>query len=315
MKKKIVGIDIGGTKIAVVLADETGLISKKESFSTLKWNLSIEKIIEIIESFSLPKDIVIGISCGGPLDSEKGIIQSPPNLPGWDNIPIVDIIAKATQAKTYLMNDANAGALAEWYFGSGKGFNNIIFLTIGTGMGGGLILNGKLYEGTTGDAGEIGHIRMNSNGPIGYGKVGSYEGFCSGGGIAQLGQKKAIELDGNVAFKHKTIADITAKDIADAAFQGDPIAIQIFEESAEYLGKGLSLLIDILNPEVIVLGSLFIRCEKLFTNKMNQILERECLPRNLTACKIVPAGLNENIGDMAAISVALYNTNDLAQRH
>ena len=192
MKKKIVGIDIGGTKIAVVLADETGLISKKESFSTLKWNLSIEKIIEIIKSFSLPKDFVIGISCGGPLDSEKGIIQSPPNLPGWDNIPIVDIIAKATQAKTYLMNDANAGALAEWYFGSGKGFNNIIFLTIGTGMGGGLILNGKLYEGTTGDAGEIGHIRMNSNGPIGYGKVGSYEGFCSGGGIAQLGQKKQL---------------------------------------------------------------------------------------------------------------------------
>ena len=307
MKKQTVGVDIGGTKTAVVLSDDLGSISKKETFATSDYKNSIKNILQIIKSFSIMQEFVIGVSCGGPLDSDKGIIQSPPNLPGWDNIPIVDLISKATQSKTFLMNDANAGALAEWYFGSAKGYKNIIFLTFGTGMGGGLILNGKLYEGATGDAGEIGHLRMNDNGPTGYGKEGSFEGFCSGGGIAQLGQKKARELNGKVAFNNNNISAITTKDIADAAQKGDLIALQIFEESAEYLGKGLAILIDLLNPEIIVLGSLFIRCENLFSSKMYPILKKECLPRNLKACKIVPAGLSENIGDMAAIAVAIYN--------
>lgn len=309
MVAQIIGIDIGGTKTAVVLSDAKGHISKKESFLTLDYQSSIDKILQIIKSFSISKEFIVGISCGGPLDSESGIIQSPPNLPGWDDISIVDIISKSTQAKTVLMNDANAGALAEYYFGSAKGFKNIIFLTFGTGMGSGIILNGKLYEGTTGDAGEIGHLRMNVTGPIGFGKAGSFEGFCSGGGIAQLGQKFAHELDGNVSFNKGNISSITTKDIAEAATKGDPIALKVFDESAEYLGKGLSILIDLFNPEIIVLGSLYLRCGNLFNKKMHAVLEKECLPRSLKACKIVAAGLQENIGDLAAISVALYHLN------
>jgi len=293
MTDQIIGIDIGGTKTAVVLSNAQGNILKKESFATLEPALTIQKIITIISSFSPKENSSIGISCGGPLDSQKGLIQSPPNLPGWDNIPIVNIISNTTKMPAYLMNDANAGALAEWYFGSAKGYQNIVFLTMGTGMGGGLILNGKLYEGTTGDAGEIGHIRMSENGPVGYGKIGSFEGFCSGGGIAQLGKKHGLSL--------------TAKQLAESAIKGDPIAIKIFEESAEYLGKGLAILIDILNPQAIILGSMFVRCQKLFEKKLMETLEKECLPRNLKACKIAPASLLENIGDLAAVAVAIYN--------
>lgn len=304
---QLIGIDIGGTKIAVVLSDQNGNILKKESFATLNCQQSIQKIIHIIDSFALQNQSIVGISCGGPLDATKGIIQSPPNLPGWDNIPIVEIISNTTKSKTFLMNDANAGALAEWYFGAAKGYKNIVFCTFGTGMGGGFILDGKLYEGTTGDAGEIGHIRLNQTGPVGYGKYGSFEGFCSGGGIAQIGQKYARDLDGNVSFNKGNILAITTKDIAESANQGDPIAIKVFEESAEYLGKGLAIIIDLINPEIIVLGSLYIRCENLFKKKLYSVLTEECLPRSLKACKIVPAGLQENIGDMAAIAVALYN--------
>jgi glucokinase len=293
MADQIIGIDIGGTKTAVILSNRHGEILKKESFTTLDPSFTIQKIDSIIQSFSIKNSFSIGISCGGPLDPNKGLIQSPPNLPGWDDLPIVNHFSNKWKASTFLMNDANAGALAEWYFGSAKGYQNIIFLTMGTGMGGGLILNGRLYEGTTGDAGEIGHIRMADQGPIGYGKIGSFEGFCSGGGIAQLGKKHG--------------KDLTTKQLAEEAQNGDPLSIKVFEESAEYLGKGLAILIDILNPEIIILGSLYLRCQDLFEKKLMTVLEKECLPRNLKACKIEPASLSENIGDLAAISVAIYN--------
>ena len=128
----------------------------------------------------------IGISCGGPLDSKKGIIFSPPNLPGWDNVPITRILSDEFGVETALQNDANACALAEWLMGAERGHSNMIFLTFGTGMGAGLILNGRLYSGTNDLGGEVGHIRLAKTGPVGFGKAGSFEGFCSGGGIAQL---------------------------------------------------------------------------------------------------------------------------------
>ena len=133
--------------------------------------------------------MAIGITCGGPLDSKKGLIMSPPNLPKWDKIPITKIIEDNFNVPVFLQNDANACALAEWRFGAGKGTNNMIFLTFGTGLGAGLILDGRLYAGTNNLAGEIGHIRLAKDGPLGYDKKGSFEGFCSGAGIARLAKK------------------------------------------------------------------------------------------------------------------------------
>jgi len=251
----------------------------------------------------------IGISCGGPLNSKTGTVLSPPNLIGWDNIPIVQITEERFKVKTYLQNDANAGAIAEWKYGAGKGFNNLIFLTFGTGNGAGLILDGKLYSGTNDLAGESGHIRLAEMGPVGFGKAGSFEGFCSGGGIAQLAQIKArekLQMGEAVAFckSVEDLSNITAQTIAEAAFKGDTLANEIYNICGFYLGRGLSVLIDILNPEIIVLGGIYGRAKKLLDPAMRKIIEVEALSLSYKTCKIVPAELGEKIGDMAALSLA-----------
>ena len=256
------------------------------------------------------KPEIIGVSCGGPLNSTTGTIEGPPNLPGWDNVKITDILEDRYGVKVKLKNDANACAVAEWKFGAGKGTKNMIFLTFGTGLGAGLILDSKLYSGTNDNAGEAGHIRLDKFGPVGYGKSGSFEGFCSGGGLAQLGYIKALEKAQSGAYplyfkKGMNLSDITAKTIADAADNGDETAKEVYRICGEQLGKGLSVLIDILNPERIVIGSIFARSENLLRESMERVINKEALSQSVMCCKIVPAALGEQIGDYAAIAAAL----------
>lgn len=305
---KYLGFDIGGTKSAVILADENAKIIKKEKFPTSDPKTTIEKLFSIAESFNTKFD-GIGFSCGGPLDEKRGVILSPPNLPGWDNIPIIEMTEKRFGIKANIKNDANACALAEWRFGAGKGSKNMAFLTFGTGLGAGLILNGKLYEGTNGNAGEIGHIRLSDYGPCGYGKIGSMEGFVSGAGLAQLGISLANEQfqqGNNVSYcTRETIHSLTAADLANAARKGDKIATRAFDICGEMLGRGLSVLVDILNLERIVIGSVFARCEDLLCPSMNKAMQKECLPTSLDVVQVKPALLGEAIGDIAAICVAM----------
>ncbi len=313
----MIGFDIGGTKCAVCVGEEVNgeLIIKDKKIIPTDHSVSAYEMIErmcaeaekITDDFSL-----LGISCGGPLNSEKGVIMSPPNLPGWDDIKIVDYLKEKYHGEVYIENDANACAVAEWKYGAGKGSKNMIFLTFGTGLGAGLILDGRLYRGANDMAGEVGHIRLNAFGPVGYGKSGSFEGFCSGGGIAQLGKTYALEklqMGEEVSFckSISDLEDITAKSIADCANNGEADALEIYRLCGESLGKGLSILIDVLNPEKIVLGSIFQRSENLIREAMEKILEKECLTFSLSACEILPAKLEENLGDYAALSVAAMN--------
>jgi glucokinase len=310
-----IGLDIGGTKCAVTLAEKNKneiIFKEKISFKT-----SEKKYTEVIELFSekignLCKEVEIGgigISCGGPLDSKNGIIQSPPNLPNWDNVKITEYFEKKHGIKTYLQNDANACAVAEWRYGAGKDCQNMVFLTLGTGLGAGLILNGKLYSGTNDNAGEVGHIRLTKSGPIGYNKAGSAEGYCSGGGIRQLGiieVKKKI-LNGEEPLLLKTagnLENINAKIIAELAREGDSLCINIYKKSGEMLGKTLSYLIDILNPERIIIGGVFMRSKDLLLPYAEKVMEKECLNFSKKVCEILPAGLGEQVGDYAAISIA-----------
>ena len=312
------GVDIGGTKCAVVLGDDDFKIYEKVTFPTRTADRGWK---EVLDEFKLhAQDILrkhepvllkkIGISCGGPLDSKKGIILSPPNLPGWDHVPIVEFFEKEFGVPAEVQNDANASALAEWMLGAGKGTRNMIFLTFGTGMGSGLILDGRLYAGTNDLGGEIGHVRMAEDGPVGFNKAGSFEGFCSGGGIAQLAKKMADEKmkkGGEVAFCKSAgeLDSVTTKDVFEAARAGDSLALDIVHISAEYLGKGLAILIDILNPECIVIGSIYTRNEDLFKPHVQRILEKEAIPAAREVCRIVPAKLGDSIGDYAALSVAI----------
>ncbi|HQG56996.1 MAG TPA: ROK family protein [Bacteroidales bacterium] len=324
MTMNLIGIDIGGTKCSVIIghADEERNIQiiARDTVATKSYPdpyLMISRLQAIAEEllkqagWDIKTVKATGISCGGPLDNIKGIVQSPPNLPGWDNIPIVKLFEKRFGIPAYVENDANACALAEWLLGAGRGTSNMIFLTFGTGMGGGLILNGRLYSGTNNLAGEVGHIRLDKTGPVGYGKAGSFEGFCSGGGIAQLAKsviKEYLYNNKKVDFcpSEEMIEEIDTRTVALAARDGDPIALEIIKTAAEYLGQGLAILIDILNPECIVIGSIFTRNEDLFRPHIERILQQEALAPALEVCKIKPAELGESIGDYASLCVALY---------
>ena len=306
------GIDIGGTKCALVLGKKDGTIVRKVKFETKDVTTTLNQIIESAVGLcqASPEAVEsIGVSCGGPLDSRKGVILSPPNLPGWDHIEINRLLREATGIPAYLCNDANACALAEWKYGAGVGTQNMIFLTFGTGMGAGLVLNGRLYSGTSDMAGEIGHVRMAAYGPVGYGKSGSFEGFCSGSGIAQIGKNVALELfqqgkTCSFCVSMDAMHEITAKSVAIAAREGNEDAVHVYDICAEKLGAGLSILVDVLNPERIVLGSIYMRDGALLAEKMQSVLQRECLPLAYEAVQVVPAKLDENIGDIAALIVA-----------
>ncbi len=323
----IFGIDIGGTKTAITVADTQGRIIDKIRFATKAERGSgytLEQIYRAIHKLSAAdssrlEQPVFGVSCGGPLDSQAGVVLSPPNLPGWDEIPITGLLTDHFGGKAFLMNDANACALAEWQFGAARGCQNAIFLTFGTGMGAGLILDGRLYSGTNDLAGEVGHLRLAESGPVGYGKAGSFEGFCSGGGIKHLAQQmiQAAWVRGeSVQFcgTSDDLETIDAKQVATAAAAGDAHAIDIIEVSARYLGRGLALLVDMLNPQVIVIGSIYARCESLFRPVAMRELERECLPGALARCRVVPAALGEEIGDYGALATAFYGLSQKQMR-
>ena len=311
------GVDVGGTKCAVVAGNAEMEILERMQFDTETNRgpeYAISKLLEtastIAEKFSDQRLISIGISCGGPLNSNTGVIQSPPNLPGWENIEIVKIFNEKFKVPVFLQNDANACALAEWRFGAGKGTENMIFLTFGTGLGAGLILNGKIYVGTNDLAGEVGHIRLADDGPEAYGKKGSFEGFCSGAGIARLAKiiiTEKLQKGKKVSFceNEESIETLSTKDLALAAAQADETAIQIFEMSAKHLGIGLSILIDILNPQRIVIGSVYARNPQLFDKACREVIAREALKPASDVCEIVPAALGDQIGDYACLSVAM----------
>jgi glucokinase len=171
----IIGLDIGGTKCAVALADDDGVPRQIARIPTGAPGRTLDALFTAIEQAGPGDAPVFGVSCGSPLDARTGVILSPPNLPGWDDVPIVPQLVARFGGEAHLMNDANAGALAEWMHGAAKGCRDVVFLTFGTGMGAGLILGGHLYEGASGDAGEVGHMRLAEDGPVGYGKAGSFE--------------------------------------------------------------------------------------------------------------------------------------------
>ena len=318
--KALIGIDIGGTKCAVSLArinkgirilDKYRFPSNAHEGKDPMLSRIMDAVDEVLTRNQLSAEDLeaVGISCGGPLDSKTGRVMSPPNLPGWDDVPLTDVLQNRFHVPCFLQNDANACALVEWKIGAGRGANDMIFLTMGTGMGAGIISGGKLLTGACDLAGEVGHIRLSESGPEGYGKAGSFEGWCSGGGIEKYineWTEKAIssgKTPGWVIKGHKTI---DAKILNDYAQAGDEDALALFRDIGEKLGCALSILTDTLNPEKIVIGSVFQRAEGFIRPSMEKALKRESLPLAYQALTVVPAETGEQLGDFAAIMTALY---------
>ena len=286
MSTLAIGVDIGGTKGAVSRIDcETWEIQAKEVFAapeSLKGYL--DAIKDAIDSLAIDAPAGVGISCGGPLDSRTGVVHAPPHLPVWDGVPIADILTQHCGCPALLQNDANAGALAEWYWGAGRGCDDLVFITFGTGFGAGIIANGALVEGHTGQAGEIGHIRLHDAGPRAYGKAGSVEAFCSGGGIAAQYRCAAEELFA-------------------AARAGKLDAHRLVREIGRHAGEAVAIAVDLLNPEVVVLGGIYSRNVDLLEEPVIEGLTTQALPRNAAAVELRPATLGEAIGDYACMAI------------
>jgi glucokinase len=309
MEKVYLGVDVGGTKTAVILSAHPPEALARIEFATLPDQgpeRALQLIVESGRSLLAQHSVgvqAVGVSCGSPLDRVRGIIQAPPNLATWVDVPIRSLLEEAFDAPCQVENDANAGAVAEHRFGAGVGADHMVFLTLGTGLGAGIIANGSLYLGAQGDAGEIGHVRLSPTGPVGYHKAGSIEGWSSGGGIAQLAAR-VLARPGRSSRLH-AVENVTARDVGIAAQAGDAVARSILRRSGERLGQTLAMLIDVLNPQRIVLGGLAWRMGEPFMAPMRRVMQREALPQTLRACEVVPAALGEKIGDVAAMCVAM----------
>ncbi len=282
---KILGTDIGGTKVSVCLADDEKILGRSR-FPAADFPGPAATLAEIARrarALMAGQHIErIGISCAGPLDSSRGVVLSPPNMPGWDNVPVCEILARELGAPARLENDANAAALAEWQFGAGRGTRHMVFLTCSTGMGGGLILDGRLYRGRRDFAGEVGHLRLTDDGPKLYDKAGSFEAWASGTGLAlQTGR--------------------SAEELARAARAGEAQAIAAITRAGEMLGRGIAILCDVLNPEIVVCGTLAVHLGDMYLEPARRVVAAEALD----PCPIVPAQLTDDLPERAAIAVAL----------
>lgn len=302
----ILGFDIGGTKIAVVLGTLSGKILDYREFPTpatepfeATFELMKSTAYELLDSTSqkgIPYPSLVSAAVGGPLDIEKGIIYSPPHLPTWTGIHIKDRLNDYFQLPVFVEHDGNACALAEFYFGAGRGAKNVIYLTLGTGLGAGIILNGKIYRGSSDLAGEVGHIRMAEDGPVEHGKAGSWEGFCSASGMLKLAQLR---------FPGYWQPNIKPRQIMEQALNGDPKACELVNEMGAWLGKGLAMLVDILNPEIIIAGTLGVVLGDLFLDPARQVVMQEALPQTAQACRIVPAQLGSQLGKVSSLAAAI----------
>jgi glucokinase len=305
----LIGLDIGGTKTAIVEGTCDAQIIRREEVLTWAqrpFNETFPQLADLIESTVADSQRAgrrpgaISVSVGGPLQITAGVLDNPPHLPGWHGVRLKDELENRFPGlPVRVEHDGNAGALAEYHFGVGRqllGLKHLVFLTLGTGLGAGIILNGHLLRGASDLAGEVGHIRLAPDGPVGFGKAGSWEGFCSGAGMLQLAKQM---------FPSQWGANAAMADLVEATLQGNEEALAVVYEAGMWLGRGMALLIDILNPEVIVLGSLAIVLGERLSEPARQTLRAEALPKALAACRIIPATLGKSIGDVASLMAVL----------
>ena len=315
----ILGYDIGGAKCTICLAraqPKLEILDRKalptEPFSTMRPILA-EAGKSLLHSHpdAFSQLCGIGIRCGGPLDSRRGVLLSPPNLPGWEEVPIAEILQREFGVPAFLQNDANACALAEWRLGAGRGCDDMVFLTMGDGFGAGIISSGRLLSSTDGTAGEIGRVRLWAGGPFDGGKAGPAEDFCADEGIARLAQSytKQKIRDGCPPAWHvpgRKPRPITAQLIETYAESGDAGALEIFRQAGERLGQAASILIDLLNPSRIIIGGIFVRCEQWLRPAMEEAIRRDTLPSRARKCLVLPAQTGERLGDIASVMPACH---------
>ncbi len=300
----LLGFDIGGTKSAAIIGDTAGNALAREEFHTAGPDETLRTLIDLGQALSGGEAVACGISCGGPLDSREGLILSPPNLTGWDRVPVVRIIRDALGIPAALENNANAAAVAEWRWGLACEIDDLVYLTCTTGMGAGIILGGRLIRGKQDLAGEIGHVRLADAGPVGYWKAGSVEGLTSGRALSELAKRRLAEPHEHSHLDRFGPEELTGRAVTGAAIDGDALAVEVVREQGDYIGRTCAVLIDILNPQRISLGAAARRLGDLLIGPCRAAAKREALPAAWEACTIDQAALGPAISDLSALAIA-----------
>jgi glucokinase len=309
----VVGIDLGGTKILSVCLDAGLQIAGRDYRETDAQDgpdAVIERMAASARAAAGPNTLRgVGISTPGPVDLPHGIVTTAPNLPGWHNVPLASLISEKLGIPAWLENDANAAALAEHRLGAGKGSRHMILVAIGTGIGGGLILDGKLYHGASGGAGEVGHMLVDPQGRVcGCGRRGCLEAMASGGALDLAAQQVAIaEPEGRVALlARRDGGEPDARILDEAAEAGDATARAAIERAGRYLGAGLTNLVDVFNPEVIVIGG-SVRKSALYLETAIAVMRREAYEQHSNDVRVVEAELGDESAAIGAALLAMDN--------
>jgi glucokinase len=308
----VLGIDIGGTKLAAGVVSHEGKILTRAEVPTLAAE-GLEPVLARIIALGrgllgrpeAAQDRVrrIGIGCAGPVDIRAGMVFNPPNLPGWTEVALVKHIEDALSLPAVLENDANAAGLGEFYYGAGRGARSLVYLTVSTGIGGGIILDGKVWHGLKDAAGEVGHMTVVPDGPIcGCGNRGCLEAMASGPSIARQAREA---LAGDRPSGLREIRDFTAADVSRLARDGDAVAVEVWRGAVRYLGIGVAAVITILAPERVVIGGGVTRAGEFLFEPLREEVRRRVKLVPIESVPIMPAALGADVGILGAAAVAM----------
>ncbi len=302
---KVLGIDLGGTKVAMGIVHEDGRIVERTTIDT-RVSEGFEVVIERMAAAAseLIKDVggvdIVGIGSPGSIDHKKGIVRFSPNFPGWIDVPLAPALSNKLKIKVVVENDANAFAVGEKWFGAGRGYTDILGITLGTGVGGGVISNGKLLRGSTGIGAELGHVVVEPNGyPCGCGNHGCLETIASATGIARLAKEWKLR------YPESDVENFTAKSVFDAARSGDPLGRKVFEQVTEALGISLGSMVHIFNPQIIVIGGGVSRAGEFFLKEVQKRIRENVMRSFWGTYETVLSDLVDDAGIYGAASAGL----------
>jgi glucokinase len=309
--KYIIGIDLGGTKISGAVSTFDGKIIYKKSIDTLSsqgpeivTGRILGHIKHLIEYVKADKDEIsgIGIASPGPLNIEEGIIVETPNLP-FRNYPLIKTVERETGIKAYLENDANAAALGELWFGAGRGSKNFIYMTVSTGIGGGIVINGDIYHGHTGNAGEFGHMTVEPHGPrCNCGNYGCLEVMSSGTAIARIANERLKAGENSML---RDCEKVTSKEVFEYASKGDKLSCEIVDYTMNYLGIGTANLVNAFDPELIIIGGGVSKAGDALFSRVKNVVSKRCFEIMAKSVKIIPPGLSTDAGLVGALAVIM----------
>lgn len=316
MKNYVIGVDLGGTKINTVLADLEGNVVSQTTVPTQakEGELPVlNRIIQTVETVIAEGKVTlndvkaIGIGSPGPLDAKEGVIISTPNLP-FKNFNLVKPLSEKFDIPVYLDNDANVAAIGEFMFGAGKGCKNMVYFTVSTGVGGGAILDGKIYRGATCNALEIGHTTILPDGPrCNCGNIGCLEALSSGTAIGKRGIEAAAS---NVETSLKKYDNITSYEVFVEAAAGDKVAKDIVDKALNYLGIGVSNAVVTFDPEAVIIGGGVSKAGEIVFEKVREVVNTRCFKTMAENCKILPAGLGTDAGVIGAVALAIMESEE-----